>query len=276
MRLRWGLTGLDRALSGAAWTLVLLACVAALLPVLWIAISAFLPLSSVLQGRVIPDALTLENFERVLARYPVGAAILRSLLVGGVCASAQVLLGLPAAYALREADPHPRLLPLYVFLMSIPGELLIIPLWGLLRDLGMIETLWALIVPFLVYPFGIFLMYLGLKRLPRDYFEAAKVDGANLYQLLRHVVAPLLSAEMITAFILGFGVAWNMVLFPVVFASQERVWTVQIALREIQIREPGQWGLIGAAALLTALPLLVLYVLFERRIIAMFQGGVKG
>ena len=276
MRLRSGLTRLDRALSGAAWTLVLLACVAALLPVLWIAISAFLPLSSVLQGRVIPDTLTLENFERVLARYPVVAAILRSLLVGGVCASAQVLLGLPAAYALREADPNPRLLPLYVFLMSIPGELLIIPLWGLLRDLGMIETLWALIVPFLVYPFGVFLMYLGLKRLPKDFFEAAKVDGANTLQLLRHVVAPLLSAEMITAFILGFGVAWNMVLFPVVFASQERVWTVQIALREIQIREPGQWGVIGAAALLTALPLLILYVLFERRIVAMFQGGVKG
>lgn len=276
MKLRWGQSRLDRALSRASWTLVGLACLAALLPVLWIVFSAFLPLSAVLQGRILPDALTLENFQRVLDRYPVLEAVLRSLLVGGATATAQVVLGLPAALALREADPNPRLLPLYVFLMSIPGELLIIPLWAVLRELGMIETLWALIVPFLVYPFGIFLMYLGLKRIPRDYFDAARVDGANTFQLLRQVVAPLLSAEMITAFILGFGVAWNMVLFPVVFAGQESVWTVQIALREVQMREPGNWGVIGAAALLTALPLLVIYLLFERRIVSMFEGGVKG
>lgn len=242
-----------------------------MMPLVWLAYSAFLPKDAVFSGATVPVGLSLENFLELPYR-----ELLRPLLVSLALSSAVAVLALcialPAAYALRAGAPA---LGAFLLLLAIPPELLLIPLYGLLQDLRLLNTGWALVVPFVASPFTVFLLYSGLLRLPWTFVEAARLDGATELQILRRVVAPLLRPELTAAAVLAFAAHWNLVLYPRVVTTGDQWQTVQVALTELLRRNPNSWGTLGAAALVTSLPILVLYLFFERRVTRTIEGGLK-
>lgn len=159
-------------------------------------------------------------------------------------------------------------------LLALPTELLIIPLYRQLQSLALLDTLAALILPFLASPLVIFLLLQALRRIPRETIEAARLDGAGELTIVGRIVAPMLRPELLATGVLAFASHWNLVLYPRVMTS-ESLWTVQAVLTELLRTRPFEWGLLGAAALVTSLPILLLYSLFEKRIVQVFEAGFR-
>lgn len=246
-------------------------CIFAALPILWLLYSAFLPPEAVLNARLVPSGLSLANFA-ALAGTGLWRALGVSLLASGLTVAGQLLVGLAAAYAMRSGL---NILPLILLVLALPAELLLVPLYRELQVFGLLNTFWALVVPFLASPFVIFLLFQSLKRVPWEIVEAASLDGAGQGATLFRVIAPLLRPELAAAGILGFAAHWNLVLFPKVMAGQRELWTVQVFLNDLLKNRPLDWGLLGAAAFVTTLPIVILYVVFEERIIQVFEASFK-
>ena len=249
----------------------LLFCVFAALPVLWLLYAAFLPPEAVRQARLVPSGVSLANFGELW-----GTGLFRALAVSGLASGltvvGQLALGLGAAYAMRRGL---RLLPAILLVLALPSELLLVPLYRQLQVLNLLDTFWALVLPFLASPLVIFLLYQSLRRLPGELLEAASLDGAGHFTILSRVVAPLLRPELAAAGILGFAAHWNLVLYPKVVAGERGLWTVQVLLGELLQSRPLDWGLLGAAAFVAALPILLLYLLFEERVVQVFEASFK-
>jgi multiple sugar transport system permease protein len=194
------------------------------------------------------------------------------VLATGAVMLGQLMLGLSAAYAIRAGF---RMVAFVMVLLALPTELLLVPLYRLLQNLALLDTFWALVVPFLASPFVIFLLLQALRRLPWELVEAARLDGASEIGIVMHVVAPILRPELLATGVLAFAAHWNLVLYPRVMVSDERLWTVQVFLTETLRTQPFEWGLLGAGAFVTTLPILVLYLVFEKRIITVFEGGFR-
>jgi multiple sugar transport system permease protein len=153
--------------------------------------------------------------------------------------------------------------------LALPFELLLIPIYRELYTLGLLNSLWALVLPFLGSPLVIFFLAQALRRLPWELVEAARLDGAGEAVVVTRVLAPLLGPELMAAGTLAFAAHWNLVLYPRVMANA--LPTVQVYLSDLLRSQPLEWGLLGAAALITTTPILVLYLIFEKRIIAVFE-----
>ena len=246
-------------------------CVFVALPILWLLYAAFLPPEAVLNARLLPTGVSFANFKE-LAGTGVGRALVVSVLASGLTVAGQLVFGLGAAYAMRQGL---KLLPLILLILALPTELLLVPLYRELQVFGMLDSLWVLFVPFLASPMVIFLLFQSLKRLPNDMLEAASLDGAGHFVIVSRIVAPLLRPELAAAGILGFAAHWNLVLYPKVMVSDKALWTVQVVLNDLLRNRPLDWGLLGAAALVTTLPILVLYVVFEKRLIEVFETNFK-
>jgi multiple sugar transport system permease protein len=263
-------TGLPRGTwLGKALVFILVVFIA--LPILWLAYAAFLPKEVVFNNAAIPVGFTLNNFLELPFNELIRPLIL-SMVLSTLVAFLQLAFALPAAFAIRAGT---NLLWFFLLMLPISADLLIIPLYGLLKELHLLNSPLALVLPFLVSPFTVFLLYSGLVRLPWAYVEAAKLDGASNFQIIRKVIAPLLRPELTAAGVLAFAAHWNIVLFPKVMLNDKNWYTVQVALNELLRSDPFNWGKLGAAAMLTSLPIIVLYLIFERRVTKTIEGGLK-
>lgn len=243
------------------------------LPFLWMAYAAFMPKEAVYSGELFSRVgVSLENV-RALAREGFWGRLLFSLALSSGVALLQLLTALLAAYALRAGL---GLLPFYLVLMAVPAELLLVPLYGILKRLSLLETPWALILPFAASPFAVYLVYQAMRAIPEELLEAARLDGAGHRVLLGRILLPLVRPSLVAAGVLAFAAHWNLVLYPRVVVSDPRFWTVQTWLTDLQRKYPTDWGLLSAAALLSVLPIALLYLLFERRVVATFEEGLKG
>lgn len=246
----------------------LLVCLFVALPLVWLVYAAFLPPDALLMADLTAFGLTLENFAQ-LPGSGLGRAMGVSFLASGATVAVQLAFGLAAAYAIRNGAP---LNALVLLLLALPTELLLVPLYRLLQTFSLIDTIGALIVPFLASPLVVFLLVQALRRMPWELVEAARLDGAREATILARVVAPVLRPELVAAAVLGFAAHWNLVLFPRVTTSED-FWTVQVFLTDLLRTRSFEWGLLGAAALVASAPILILYLVFERRILATFEKG---
>lgn len=250
--------------------LTALMCLFVALPIGWLVYAAFLPAEALLRADLTTFGWTLANFAE-LPGSGLARAMGISLLASGLTVTAQLAFGLAAAYAIRNGA---RILGLVLVLLALPSELLLVPLYRLLQGFGLIDTLGALIVPFLASPLLVFLLLQALRRVPWELIEAARLDGAGEATILARVVAPVLRPELVAAAVLGFAAHWNLVLFPRV-TTTEALWTVQVFLTDLLRTRPFEWGLLGAAALVASAPILILFLIFEKRILATFEAGFR-
>lgn len=246
-------------------------CIFVALPILWLLYAAFLPPEVILRAQLLPQGFSLANFQALWGT-GIFRALSVSLLASGLTIMGQLAIGLCTAYAMYSGL---RLLPLILIVLALPSELLLIPLYRQLQVLNLLDTFWVLVLPFLASPFVIFLLYQSIKRLDWEMVEAASLDGAGHVLILSKVIAPLMRPELTAAGILGFAAHWNLVLFPKIMAGNKDLWTVQVFLNELLKNRPLDWGLLGAAALVVTLPLIVVYLIFEERIVKVFEGSFK-
>jgi multiple sugar transport system permease protein len=244
---------------------------------------------SVAAGAFWPEQLDLRNYLRIWSTVELGAGLVNSLIVAGAVAAASALLATSTAYVLVRFDFFGRVTILrgLLALQSIPGTLMLLPVFVLFASLAtvfgvqVIGTRWALLVTYLTFalPFSTWVMVTYLRGLPRELDEAARIDGASSWGVLTRIVIPLSWPGLIVSGIFAFLLGWNDVLFASVMTNPESR-TAAVALQVFGATQEGGaipvYGQMMAAALVCALPVVVLYLIFQRYLISgLTAGGVK-
>jgi multiple sugar transport system permease protein/putative chitobiose transport system permease protein len=227
-----------------------------------------------------PPNPTFENYVSVFMRWRFGRKLLNSIFV----ASAQVIGTLAtcslAAYVFgRMRFPgRDALFGLVLLGAMIPFEVIMIPLYLVVRSIDLQNTYWALFLPWLAYPFGIFLLRQAFMEIPRDYDEAAIVEGANHFQIFWHVILPNTRSALVTVSLMTFLFSWNQFLWPLIVMQDQNKQLVQVALASFTVpSELPAWGEIFAAATVTTLPVLILFLVLQRYYIeGVVMSGIKG
>jgi multiple sugar transport system permease protein len=252
----------------SAWHLVLvpLAVVMAI-PLLWMLVTS---LSTLAETRRfppgLPSSLHWVNYANAWTGSPLGQWLLNSTIVSVTCVVSNLFLCSLAGYAFaRIRFPGSRLL--FVALLAtlmVPFQVLMIPTLLIVKHLGLVDSLPALIVPNLVTPFGIYLLRQFFLSLPAELEEAALIDGAGRLRILTRILLPLMGPPLATLAVLTFLTTWNDFLWPLVVTSSPNVMTVQLGLSSFQSAHFTKWPILMAATMLSQLPVLGLFLIGQR------------
>jgi multiple sugar transport system permease protein len=243
----------------------------------------------VAEGQFWPSTFTLDSYTRIWTTAALARGLLNSLAVCGLVAVASALLGTVTAYVLVRYTFFGRLTILrgLVGLQSIPGTLLLLPVFVLYSSAGnylgvtVIGTRWGLFVAYLTFalPFSTWVMVTYLRGLPRELEEAGRMDGASTLTILWRIIVPLSLPAIVVSGIFAFLLGWNDVLFASVLTRPE-TYTAAVALQVFATTQEGGalpvYSQVMAAALVSAAPVVVLYMLFQRYLVGgLTAGGVK-
>ncbi len=221
---------------------------------------------------------TLYNFIKVIKYDMFGRYLLNSAIISFVVVLGNILFSSMVGYAFarKKFFMKETLFALILGMMMIPPQTTIIPVFILMKKFGWIDTYWALTVPALVTPFGIFLMRQYIEQIPVSLDEAARVDGANDFQIFWKIIMPLSKAPLAVLGINVFIGAWNDLFYPLILTTSKEMRTVQLGLAMYQ-KLNTDWPSILAASTIAGLPVIIVYLIFQKRIIAgVLQGAVKG
>jgi len=230
---------------------------------------------------LIPQTFTLEGYQRMFA-LNVGRWALNSFFIAAVVTISNVLFSALAGYSLtRIAFPGSR----YVFLaiigtMMIPGIVQLIPMFIVLKTLGMIDSYTGLIIPKMVTAFGIFLMAQFFEAIPRELEEAARIDGAGRFRMFFQIALPLARPAIVALVIFSFQGSWNEFMHPlIVITTNQDLYTLPIGLAFLRggLGQNLQWNALLAGSMLTTVPMAMIFFFFQRYFIeGISYTGVKG
>lgn len=232
-------------------------------------IAAFLPSPSV----------GLENYGDAIDRASVVRVFLNSTLISTVIVGLGLVVNSLFGYALARLRFRGRrpMIAVIVALIIIPFEALAIPLLLLSAQVGILDTYLVQILPFIANPLYVYLFYTFFLNIPKDLEEAARVDGAGPVRIFVSVVAPLAKPAFATMAILGFLFSWGQFLWPVMVTRGVSVRPLPLGIGVFKTTPPVQWGDIMAYAALMTLPLLVVFLIFQRHFVeGVARSGVKG
>jgi raffinose/stachyose/melibiose transport system permease protein len=225
-------------------------------------------------------APTLENYQNAWQQAGLGSALANSAVVTIASVVLIVLISSMAAYPLARVTRAWSRWAFYGFMIGllVPMQLALIPLYSTMRDLGLLGSVWALIIYYAGHqvPFSVFLYTGFLRALPPDYEEAARIDGCGPVATFTRIVFPLLRPITGTVAILNVLVVWNDFLTPLLYLSGSPMQTVPVALFSFVGQYISQWNLVFAGLVISIVPILVVYFAMQRTIIKGFASGLKG
>ena len=275
-----------RAAGSAARTAVQAALIViwCLLPFYWMIVTAFRDVQYTFEANPLPDHVTLNNFYTAFdpANNQLGLGLANSLFIGSTVTVIALVVGVFAAYALaRLTFPGKGLVMGFVLGASMfPGVALLTPLFGLFTDIGWAGTYQALIIPYIsgALPLTVYTLNSFFREMPWELEEAARIDGCTSAQAFRIVSLPLAAPAVFTTAILAFIASWNEYLLASVLHSNQ-TQTVTTVIGQFTGSQPHQvpYTATMAAGVVVTVPLIILVLIFQRRIVAgLTAGGVKG
>ena len=231
----------------------------------------------------IPSQITLEHYLSLFTRRPFGLYILNSAFVSFTSTLLCLALGTPAAYALaRVRLAGKRIIIASILIVTLfPAVLLFLGLLEIVQSLNLANNFLALIIPYTAInlPLTILVMRSFFEQLPKDLEDSARVDGYNTYQMLLQILLPMTVPALVTTGILTFISAWNEFIFALTFISRESMKTIPVATAQLSGASVFEipYGPIAAATILGTLPLVLLVLFFQRKIVqGLTAGAVKG
>jgi multiple sugar transport system permease protein len=273
-----------KARQRSGWSLAfIVVVVVSLVPVFWLLMLSLKTPASATDGSFIPHHWTLDNYRDIFKQSVFTAALRNSIGIGLIATTLAVLLASSAAYAIARLDFPGKQTILAVALMVtlFPQVSLVGPLYNLWRQIGLFNTWPGLIIPYLTFalPLAIYVLSTFFREIPWELEQAAQIDGATPFQAFTKVIAPLAMPGLATTFIIVFLICWNDFVFAISLTATNAAMTVPAAIAQFpgvsQFTQP--IGDIAAAAIVVTVPVMVLVLLFQRRIVSgLTAGAVKG
>ena len=257
------------------------AAVFALGPLLWMLSVSFMQPgeSNALPPPLLPAAPTLHNYQQLLANTGIGRYFVNSLVVASGVTAASLLFNLMAGYAFAKLKfkGRDRLFQALLAALVIPGQVAMMPLFLLLKQMGLVNTYAGAMVPGLAGVFGIFLVRQYARSIPDELLDAARIDGAGEWRIYWQVVLPVLKPILVTLAIFSFLGAWNDFMWPLIVLSDQSLQTLPVALASLSREHVQDNELMMAGSVVTVLPVLLLFLSLQRYYMqGLLVGSVKG
>ncbi|GAA3698272.1 carbohydrate ABC transporter permease [Zhihengliuella alba] len=274
--------GEPRARRRGGYVPLVLSVAMVFLPLAWMVLSSLKPAQEIVttQLSLLPQQPTLENYATAMSSVPFGTFFLNSVIVTAVGSVIKVLLAILTAYALvfvRFPFKNAIFVLILVALM-VPPQVSVLPNFLLVTELGGRNTLWGIILPGLGTAFGTFLLRQHFLTLPGALVEAAEVDGAGHWKRLWHIIVPVSMPSIATVALVTIVNEWNEYIWPLIIVDSPDVMTLPVGLTLLQNSEGNAaWGVLMAGAVLVIVPVLIVFALLQRHIVAgLTQGSVTG
>lgn len=231
--------------------------------------------------KFLPRAFFVENYLQAFKIVPFARMMLNSLIIAVSITFGKLITGTLAAYAYSNFQFKGSKLSFYVLLATlfIPAEIvLIVPLFQIISKFGWVNTYWAMILPFMASATNTFLLRQHFLTIPKEFKDAAMIDGATAMQYLMEIVIPLSRPMLAGASIINFTYAWNMYLWPMIVAMDDKMKTVQVAINMIiNAESSNNWGIIMASTIVALVPTLLLFFLLQDLFVkSLTSSGLKG
>jgi trehalose/maltose transport system permease protein len=265
------------------YALVVLIVVFAVFPFYYAIVTSFATGSEIFKINYWPKSFSWDNYESVLGGRNFVRSIINSVFIATTTVVFALFLAVTASYALARVRFRGRglLLMMILAVSMFPQIAVLAGLFELVRFLGIFNTPWAMIMSYVIFtlPFTVWVLTTFMRDLPVEIEEAAIVDGATPWIIITKVFLPLLWPALVTTGLLAFIGAWNEFLFALTFTSSETTRTVPVAIGLLSgaSQQEIPWGPIMAASVIVTVPLIILVLVFQRKIVAgLTAGGVKG
>ena len=253
-------------------------------PFLWTLVASFRPETAggIGMASLVPDFTpTVENFRNAFESGDFALYYLNTAIVAFGILAVQIVTISLAGYAFARLSFPGRELIFYIFLLQLMlvPPILIVPNLRTIVDLGLYGSLLGVMAPYFASAFGTFLMRQTFRQIPRDFEEAAVIDGAHWWQSLWHVLLPMAKPGLVAFSLVSLMAHWNEFLWPLMVLNEPRTHTLTIGLAMFALSTEGgrEWGLLAAGTLLVMAPLLLLFAIFQRQFINSFMfSGLKG
>ncbi len=259
------------AVDAVVYVLLLIGLLSVILPFVYMVSSSLETAVQIgsLTPQFVPSPLTWTNYQQVARELPIARFYLNSAIVSIIITVAQLLTASMAAYAFARLRFRGRstLFALYLGTLIIPSQVTLIPNYLIVRELHWHDTYAGLIAPFVVSVFSTFLLRQFFLTIPTDYEDAARIDGANHWQIYTRIILPLARPALATVVILTFLASWNNFLWPLVVIDSPSLKTVPLSVTAYQDQFAIAWGPLMAAATLSLLPVLIVYVLMQKYVV---------
>jgi len=251
-------------------------------PFLWMVLGSIKPESDFLQNppTLLPTAATTNNYTRLFDQLDFPRFFFNSSVIALAVTVGNLLFCPMLGYALAKLRWRGKrlIMGLVLATLMVPAGITLIPNFILMSNLGLVNTYPGLILPFLAGPFGVFLMRQFMLGVPNELLEAARIDGAHEFRIYWSVVMPIATPVLATLGILTFLGNWNSFLYPLVMAQEPQMYTLPVALATFATGQyQADHGMLMAGSVILVVPVLIVFILFQRQIIAtLLQGAVKG
>jgi len=252
-----------------------------LLPLLWMVSASFMPSgqANTFPPPLLPHGATIEHYVALFTRLNLARALGNSMLVAVLATAISLLTNSMAGYAFAKLRfrGRDRAFQVLMAALVIPGQVSMLPLFLLLKSLGLVNTFAGVIVPFMATIFGIFMVRQYALGIPDDLLDAARVDGASEKRIFVTIVLPVLKPILATLAVFTFLSAWNDFMWPLIILSDESRYTLPVALASLSGEHVQDTELMMAGSVLTILPVLAVFLVLQRAYLrGVMMGSVKG
>lgn len=249
------------------------------IPFIWMLLSAFKPNPELIQipVRIFPEAWTFENFTRLFTEMNFGTYLRNTLILVG-CALVGLIFNAMAGYSFAKFDfkGNRPLFFLVLATMMIPGQVTMIPVYLILNQMGLTNTMPGIVLPGLVAAFSIFLFKQFMTTIPDALLEAARLDGAGEFFIFFKLVLPMAKSILAVQGILAFIGAWNSFLWPLIVANSQELYTLSVGLALLQGQAGENYALQMAGSAVMVVPILIIFAIFQKYIVDGFtMSGIK-
>ncbi len=270
----------QRLPSVALHAALVVMAVATLLPMIWLIASSFKGSSAIFAfpPSFLPRDATVSNYARLFSEVPFGRYFINSVFLSTGATLVSLFFSTLAGYGFAKYDFAGKrfLFTILLASMMIPFQVLIVPLFKLLKDIGWLDSYWGIVVPFMVGGFGIFLMRQFMVGVPNDLIDAARIDGCGEFGIYWRVVLPVVKPAIGALTIFVFLGQWNNYLWPLIVLRDEAKYTLPLGLANLVGVYRQEYGLLMAGTLIALLPIVTLFMAMQREFVSgITLGAVK-
>lgn len=261
--------------------LLILGAVLAMLPMVWMVSASLMPTgeASTYPPRFFPSSITFDHYRDLFTRLNLGRNLLNSAFVSFVVTFASLFINSLAGYAFAKMRfrGRERMFRLLSTGLVLPTQVAMLPLFLLLKNMGLINTYWGVIIPGLSSIFGIFLVRQYALAIPDEMLDAARVDGAGEFRIFWTIVVPGIMPILATLAIWTFLATWNDFMWPLIVLSDASHYTLPVALANLSGEHVQDTELMMAGSVLTVIPVMMVFLFLQRYYIqGVMAGSVKG